>query len=92
MRSADVPLLADQQTGTVADRRAAGSAPRTRATRASHTEWSPASDRPEPVSLVEEQNRTWFAHLVPLKKGTVSYQSSPGRITWKGAYRFCAFD
>lgn len=67
MSSADVPLLADQNTGTVAERRAAGRVLRKKATRASHAGWLPASDRPDPVSLLEEQNSTRSAHLVPIR-------------------------
>jgi len=63
----NVPLLAVQNMGIVADRRAAGKALRKKVARSSHAEWSPAADRPDPVSLSEEQNRTRFAHLVPIR-------------------------
>src|SRR6266516_6788132 len=67
MSIVDVPFLAAQNAGTVADRRAAGKALRKKVTRSSHAQWSPAADRPDPVSLLEEQNRTRFAHLVPIR-------------------------
>ena len=35
----------------------------------SHTGWRPASDRPDPVALLEEQNRTREADLVPVRHG-----------------------
>jgi uncharacterized protein (DUF2252 family) len=55
------------QRGTVANLRAAGKALRKKIPRLSHAEWSAAADRPNPVSLLEEQNRTRFAHLVPIR-------------------------
>src|SRR5216683_2020903 len=67
MSMENVPLLAVQHMGIVADRRAAGKALRKKVARSSHAEWSPAADRPDPVSLSEEQNRTRFAHLVPIR-------------------------
>ncbi len=67
MSIANVPLLVAQNTGTVADRRAAGRELRKKVSRSSHAEWSPAADRPDPVSLLEEQNRTRLTHLVPLR-------------------------
>ena len=67
MSMENVPLLAVQNMGIVADRRAAGKALRKKVARSSHAEWSPAADRPDPVSLSEEQNRTRFAHLVPIR-------------------------
>ena len=63
----NVPLPVVQNMGTVAERRAAGKALRNKVTRSSHAEWSPAADRPDPISLLEEQNRTRFAHLVPIR-------------------------
>jgi uncharacterized protein (DUF2252 family) len=67
MSMENVPLLTVQNMGIVADRRAAGKALRKKVARSSHAEWSPAADRPDPVSLSEEQNRTRFAHLVPIR-------------------------
>ncbi len=56
-----------QNTGTLADRRAAGRALRHKAPRSSHAEWAVTADRPDPLSLLEEQNRSRLAHLVPLR-------------------------
>ncbi len=67
MSIANDPLLTAQHTGTVADRLAAGKALRKKVPRSSHAEWSPAPNRPDPVSLLEEQNRTRLAHLVPIR-------------------------
>jgi uncharacterized protein (DUF2252 family) len=64
------PLRVDEHThviGTVAGRRDAGKALRKQVPRSSHAAWSPAADRPDPVSLLEEQNRTRLEYLVPLR-------------------------
>ena len=48
----------DQHTherGTAAYRREVGKALRKKAPRRSHAEWSPAADRPDPISLMEER-------------------------------------
>jgi uncharacterized protein (DUF2252 family) len=67
MSIVNVPLLAVQNMGTVAERRVAGKALRNKVTRSSHAEWSPAADRPDPVDLLEEQNLTRVDHLVPIR-------------------------
>src|SRR5579872_2829211 len=61
------PLRTVQNDRTLADRRAAGREHRTRVPRSSHAEWTPAADRPDPLSLLVEQNRSRLAHLVPLR-------------------------
>ena len=35
----------------------------------SHAGWSPATDRPDPVALLEQQNRTREPDLVPVRHG-----------------------
>jgi len=65
----------DQHTherGTAAFRRDAGKALRKKVSRRSHAEWSPAADRPAPISLMEEQNQTRLQHLIPLRFERVS--------------------
>jgi len=67
---ANDPLPVDEYIhviGTVASRLAAGKALRKQVPRRSHAEWSPATDRPDPVSLLEEQNRSRLEYLVPLR-------------------------
>jgi uncharacterized protein (DUF2252 family) len=67
---ANEPLPIDQhshQIGTVEYRREAGKALRKQVPRRSHAEWSPAADRPDPISLLEEQNRSRLEYLVPLR-------------------------
>jgi uncharacterized protein (DUF2252 family) len=61
------PLLAEQNARILADRRAAGRELRNKVPRSSHAGWTPAADRPDPLSLLEEQNRSRLAHLVPLR-------------------------
>ncbi len=63
----NVPFGGEQNAGTLADRRAFGKELRNTVPRSSHAEWTPASDRVEPMSLLEEQNRSRLAHLVPLR-------------------------
>jgi uncharacterized protein (DUF2252 family) len=54
---------------TLAERRAFGRSLRERAPRSSHAEWSPAADRPDPISLLEEQDRSRLAQFVPIRYG-----------------------
>jgi uncharacterized protein (DUF2252 family) len=61
------PLRAEQNDRTLADRRASGREHRTRVPRSSHADWTPAADRPDPLSVLVEQNRSRLAHLVPLR-------------------------
>ncbi len=57
---------------TRAERYAAGKALRARAPRASHGEWASAADRPDPIGLLEESNRTRVQELVPIRYGRMS--------------------
>ena len=52
---------------TVAERVARGVQARKTASRESQGEWAPASDRPDPVSLLEEQAVTRVPELVPVR-------------------------
>jgi uncharacterized protein (DUF2252 family) len=61
--SAKVPHL------SVDERRAKGKEARNRTPLASHTGWAPATDRPDPVALLEEQNATREPDLVPVRHG-----------------------
>jgi uncharacterized protein (DUF2252 family) len=67
---ANEPLPVDEhihQRGSVEYRRDAGKALRKQVARRSHAKWLPAADRPDPISLLEEQNRTRLDFLVPLR-------------------------
>src|SRR5215831_8554456 len=59
-------------TASRAQRYAAGKALRAKAPRTSHGEWTSASDRPDPISLLEESNRTRVPELVPIRYGRMS--------------------
>jgi uncharacterized protein (DUF2252 family) len=54
---------------TVDEREARGKQGRKDAPRASHAAWSPASDRPDPIALLEEQAATRVPELVPIRYG-----------------------
>jgi len=48
-------------------RRADGKSRRTKVPRTSHGEWQPATDRPDPIDVLVESNRTRQQDLVPLR-------------------------
>jgi uncharacterized protein (DUF2252 family) len=52
---------------TVEERRAAGRALRERVPRGSHAFWAEAPDRPDPITLLEEQASTRLPELVPIR-------------------------
>jgi uncharacterized protein (DUF2252 family) len=54
---------------TVEQRAAQGKAARAVAPRSGHGEWEPATDRRDPVELLEEQARTRVPELVPMRYG-----------------------
>jgi uncharacterized protein (DUF2252 family) len=54
---------------SVDERRAKGKEARNRTPPSSHTGWVPATDRPDPVALLEEQNVTREPDLVPVRHG-----------------------
>jgi uncharacterized protein (DUF2252 family) len=55
--------------GSPEERAAAGKAARAGAPRSSHADWASASDRPDPVELLESQATTRVGQLVPLRYG-----------------------
>src|SRR5256886_3172902 len=63
---------AKPNTATRAERYAAGKALRTKAPRTGHGEWASAADRPDPISLLEESNRSRVQELVPIRYGRMS--------------------
>jgi len=72
--SAPVSLLTDWQdlltTRTLArERLAQGKAVRDLRSRASHGDWNPAADRPDPVELLSSEDQLKLGHLIPLKYG-----------------------
>ena len=54
---------------TPRERAARGKAARVQAPRSSHGEWEPASDRPDPVELLDGQAATRVPGLVPIRYG-----------------------
>jgi uncharacterized protein (DUF2252 family) len=54
---------------SVDERRAKGKEARNHIPPSSHTEWTPATGRPDPVALLEEQNLTREPDLVPVRHG-----------------------
>ena len=73
----------------LADRRAQGSNARTATPPASHAGWAPAADRADPVALLEEQNRSRDADLVPVRHGRM--MASPFTF-YRGSARIMAED
>ncbi len=67
MQELQEPLEGKQFFGTLAERRAAGKELRNRVPRSGHAEWIAPAQRPEPLSLLDEQNRTRLSRLVPLR-------------------------
>ena len=54
------------------ERAARGKALRSEASRASHANWGPPSDRPDPIALLEEQAAQRVPELVPIRYGRMS--------------------
>ena len=74
---------------SVEERRARGKAARRRTPTASHAGWVPAADRPDPVGLLEEQDATREADLVPVRHGRMMV--SPFTF-YRGAAKIMAAD
>ena len=74
---------------SVDDRKARGLEARDQAPLSSHTKWSPAADRPDPVALLEEQNLTREPDLVPVRHGRMMV--SPFTF-YRGAAKIMAAD
>ena len=54
---------------TRSERREMGRALRQQAPRSSHGDWAPAADRPDPLDLLQEQDKSRIQHLLPIKYG-----------------------
>jgi uncharacterized protein (DUF2252 family) len=74
---------------SVEERQAHGKEARSRTSRSSHSGWAPASDRPDPVALLAEQNRTREPDLVPVRHGRMLV--SPFTF-YRGAAKIMAAD
>ena len=73
----------------LADRRTQGRNARSATPPASHAGWAPAADRADPVALLEEQNRSRDADLVPVRHGRM--MASPFTF-YRGSARIMAED
>ncbi|HEY3953249.1 MAG TPA: DUF2252 domain-containing protein [Streptosporangiaceae bacterium] len=74
---------------SVGERRARGKQARQQVPVSSHAGWLPAADRPDPVALLEEQDRTREPDLVPVRHGRM--QVSPFTF-YRGAAKIMAAD
>src|SRR5262245_56453175 len=74
---------------SLADRMAEGRDARDRVPPSSHSGWRPAEDRPDPVALLEEQNKTREQDLVPVRHGRMMV--SPFTF-YRGAAKIMAAD
>jgi uncharacterized protein (DUF2252 family) len=74
---------------SVEDRKARGKSARGKAAPSSHEGWKPATDRPDPVSLLEEQDSTREPDLVPVRHGRMMV--SPFTF-YRGAAKIMAAD
>jgi uncharacterized protein (DUF2252 family) len=71
------------------DRKARGKGSREKTPLSSHSGWKPAADRADPVALLEEQNQTREADLVPVRHGRMLV--SPFTF-YRGAAKIMAAD
>ena len=74
---------------SVDERRSRGKELRTSVAPSDHAGWKPAKDRPDPVSLLEEQNATREQDLVPVRHGRMMV--SPFTF-YRGAAKIMAAD
>ena len=73
----------------IEDRKAIGMSAREQTPRSSHTGWTPAPDRPDPIALLEAQNATREPDLVPVRHGRMMV--SPFTF-YRGAAKIMATD
>jgi uncharacterized protein (DUF2252 family) len=74
---------------SVEERRARGKEARTQTPRSAHADWGPASDRVDPVALLEEQDADREPDLVPVRHGRMMV--SPFTF-YRGAAKIMAAD
>src|SRR3989440_7033549 len=65
MNTLNSPVLTEPGHRTLAEGRAMGRHLRKKVPRSSHAAWSPAADRPDPIGLLQEQDRSRLAQFVP---------------------------
>ena len=81
--------LAPREHLTLQERRDVGREARRRVPRSSHGSWQPATGRPDPVTLLEEQNATRVPWLVPVRHARM--RVSPFTF-YRGTARIMAAD
>ncbi len=81
--------MKSNRRATVEERSAFGKSLRKRAPRTSHAEWLPASERPDPVGLIEDQNKDRLDWLIPVRRGRM--MASPFAF-YRGGARVMAAD
>ena len=69
MTTASIPRESLPAHASASERAAFGKQARKHAPRSSHGEWAPASDRPDPVDVLERQAADRVPELVPLRYG-----------------------
>ena len=74
---------------TPEERKAAGKALRNEVPRSSHGDWSPASDRPDPVDVITSQDEDRIQFLVPIRHGRMSESAF---AFYRGAAKIMAAD
>src|SRR5689334_5558952 len=74
---------------SIEEKKAQGKAARERLDLAAHAGWQPASDRPDPIALLEAQNATREPDLVPVRHGRMLV--SPFTF-YRGAAKIMAAD
>ena len=84
-----MPVQEKMTHPSIDERRASGEEARGRTPLSSHTGWCPAADRLDPVALLEAQNRTREADLVPVRHGRMMV--SPFTF-YRGAAKIMAAD
>src|SRR5712692_10259708 len=67
-----IPAEWTRDLSTRAECYAAGKERRSSVPRSSHAEWAPDPERPDPISMLEEANKTRLQHLVPIRFGRMS--------------------
>ena len=59
----------DESSTGIEERRAKGKGLRKQTPRSSHGDWTPAADRPDPISLLQQEDEGRLQHLLPIKYG-----------------------
>ena len=61
--------MCEKSVSNLERRRQAGKALRQEASRSSHGDWAPAADRPDPIDLLQAQDKGRIERLLPIKYG-----------------------